>query len=377
MMVHSLYIHIPFCLRKCPYCDFCSVPYDEEPARRTIAAVMRELEMRSRDACELSTVYIGGGTPTIVPASELIRLIGSVRDYYRVAPDAEITVEANPGTVTKDSVRALAGAGINRFSLGVQSFDDGELKALGRIYGSGDVLRAVDAVRGAGIRNLSLDLMYGIPGQTRDAWSAHIGKAIGLGPEHISTYELTVEPGTPLEVAVSKGRTEKPGDDTIVAMYENVIDRLTAAGYRHYEISNFAKPGFGCRHNINYWNRGEYIGAGAGAHSFINGRRIRNFSRIDRYNEALEHGRLPVEEETETGRVDAIKEFIMLGLRKTGGVDLRLCRAEFGFDLAGSCATMIGQGLMTTGDGFIRLTRKGIILSNSVIAELFRAAEKT
>jgi len=376
MMVRSLYIHIPFCLRKCPYCDFCSVPYDKELAGRTIAAVMRELDMRSRDAGELSTVYIGGGTPTTVPAPELIRLIGAVRDFYRVAPDAEITVEANPGTVTAASVRTLAEGGINRISIGVQSFDDSELKALGRIYGSGDILRAVDAVRGAGIGNLSLDLMYGIPGQTRDTWSAQIGRAIRLSPEHISTYELTVEPGTPLHGAVSKGRTEKPGDDAIVAMYEGAIDRLNSAGFRHYEISNFAKPGFECRHNINYWDRGEYIGVGAGAHGFINGRRIRNFTGIDQYNEALGAGRMPVEEETETGRVDALKEFIMLGLRKTEGVDIGQCRSEFGFDPAVASSMMIDQGLMTTGDGFIRLTRKGIILSNSVIAELFRAAEK-
>jgi oxygen-independent coproporphyrinogen-3 oxidase len=374
-MINSLYIHIPFCIKKCIYCDFFSIPYDEGLALRYVDALVRELALRKTDAGELRTIYAGGGTPTTLPLVALIRLFKAIRDTFIVEAEAEITIEANPGTVDREKVRALAGMGVSRFSLGVQSFDDDTLKLLGRIHTFEDILRAVAAVRDSPIENFSIDLMYGIPGRTMDDWSHTVAMALELAPEHISAYELTPEKGTPLYDALSRKEMEKPPEDIIVEMFYLTIDKLGEAGYRHYEISNFAKPGFECRHNLNYWNRGQYIGIGAAAHSFMGDRRMRNASDIEKYIRTLQEGDLPVEETIEMSHEDAIKESIFLGLRKTEGLDIRMSREELGINILKASGELIAGGLLVSEGDRLRLTRKGIVISNTVITKLFEALE--
>jgi oxygen-independent coproporphyrinogen-3 oxidase len=372
-MINSLYIHIPFCVKKCIYCDFFSIPYDEGLALRYVDAVVRELALRKTHAGELRTVYVGGGTPTTLPLVSLVRLFKAIRDAFSVAEDAEVTIEANPGTVDREKARTLATMGVNRFSIGVQSFDDHTLKLLGRVHTFEDVLRAVAAVRDSAIENFSMDLIYGIPGQTPDAWQETVSTAIELAPHHISAYELTPEKGTPLIGKIEKGELTKPSENTIIKMYYHAIHRLGDAGYRHYEISNFAKPGFECRHNLNYWNRGQYVGIGAGAHSFIGDRRMNNLRDVGTYIGMLRDERLPVEESVGLSCEDAIKESIFLGLRKTEGLNIAESSETFGIDILTAGHELIDEGLLVSDGTHLRLTRRGLVVSNAVIAELLRA----
>jgi len=374
-MINSLYIHIPFCMKKCIYCDFFSVPYDDALVLKYMPAVAHELELRKGLAGELKTVYIGGGTPTTIPAPSLIGLLRKIRDTFSVSPDAEITVEVNPGTIDKEKARALSDAGVNRFSIGVQSFDDKALQLLGRIHTFEDVIKAVAAIRYADIRNISIDLIYGIPGQTMEDWSHAVAMAKELSPEHVSAYELTPEKGTPLYELIARGKLKKPDEESIVEMYYHAIDSLARGEYRHYEISNFAKQGFECRHNLTYWNRGEYIGLGAAAHSFIGDRRVKNVNDIGRYVEALQKNDLAVEENVEISCEEAMRETIFLGLRKTEGLNIRELREDLGIDIAGAASELINQALLEVEGERLRLTRKGIVVSNTVITELFEALD--
>lgn len=372
----SLYIHIPFCVRKCVYCDFFSIPYDEVLALNYMDGMIEELELRRNEAGTLQTVYIGGGTPTTVPTPALVRLLKRVKDSFEMARNAEITIEANPGTIGKETLGKLYDAGINRFSIGVQSFDNNELRLLGRIHTFEEALKAIAAVRRAGIANVSIDLIYGIPGQSPDEWLRTIEAAVELSPEHISTYELTPEKNTPLYKLISQGRIEKPDEESIILMYYSTVDKLKAAGYSHYEISNFAKPGFECRHNLNYWNRGEYVGIGSGAHGFIGNKRIKNISDVNKYLRTLKEGRLPVEEGSEISREDAMKEAVFLGLRKMEGLNIKKLTEDLRTDIEEASKELIAEGLLESEGGYIRLTRKGIVISNTVIARMFEALEK-
>ncbi|GAB4410361.1 MAG: radical SAM family heme chaperone HemW [Thermodesulfovibrionales bacterium] len=374
-MIHCLYIHIPFCVRKCIYCDFLSIPFDEDLAVEYVTAVIKESSLRGSIAGELKTIYIGGGTPTILLHKELARLLKHLRKVFKISPDVEITIEANPGTIDRGKVVALKDTGVNRFSLGIQSFIDRELRLLGRIHSASGAIKAVEVLRKGGIKNLSIDLIYGIPWQTSRDWQYNISRAIELSPEHVSTYELTPERGTPLYEYLREGRLRKPEEDAIVEMYYHAIDTLTFAGYRHYEISNFSKYGFECRHNLNYWNRGEYAGIGASAHSFIGDRRIKNTGDIKKYLDALKAGALAVDESTEVSCEDALKENIFLGLRKTEGLNIREFREDLGVDLLRASEELIDEGLLISDGNYLRLTRKGIVVSNSVITQLFEALE--
>ncbi len=358
-------------MKKCIYCDFFSVPYDDDLAPRYVDALLRELAMRKRDSGELRTVYAGGGTPTTAPTSSLIRLLRKIRDSFPLSPDAEITIEANPGTIDKEKARALSDAGVNRFSIGVQSFNDYELKLLGRIHTSDDALRAVASVRHVDSGNVSIDLMYGIPGQTIDGWVHNLETAVELAPEHLSAYELTPEKGTPLYEAITRRELEKPPEEAVVEMYYLAIDRLNDAGYGHYEISNFAKPGFECRHNINYWDRGEYIGVGAGAHGFVGDRRTKNTMSIEKYIDVMKKGELAVEESIEVSCEEAIREFIFLGLRKTEGLDIKMFKEELAVDILKASEDLIAEGLLASDGVHVRLTRKGLVVSNAVITKMF------
>lgn len=369
-MINNLYIHIPFCVRKCIYCDFLSMRYDDNIAGEYITSLINEFSLRKELAGEIRTIYIGGGTPTTLSAHELTRLIQGLRTSFTVSPDTEITIEANPGTIDREKVAVLADAGVNRFSLGIQSFIDRELQLLGRVHNSDDAVRAIEIMRYSNVRNLSLDLIYGMPGQTLSDWARTVSKAIGLSPKHISAYELTPEKGTPLYRDIMESRLKKPDEDAIIGMYYHAVDTLSDAGYGCYEISNFAKEGFECRHNLNYWNRGQYIGIGAGAHSFIGDKRMRNTNDIERYIDTLNSGNLALDEETEISCEDAVRELVFLGLRKTEGLNISKFREDLGIDLIGASGPFIDNGFLASDGSYLRLTRKGVVVSNAVITEL-------
>ena len=363
--VSSLYIHIPFCVKKCSYCDFFSVPYDASSAHAYTDALCKELYLKSKSAHRLKTVYIGGGTPSLLPDKCFSQIFSCLGDNFQISHDAEISVEANPGTLNQSKVNLLLSFGVNRMSLGVQSFNDDELKVLGRIHTADDALRSLGLIRNSGLQNYSIDLMYGIPGQTMDSWRESISKAVDCSPMHISTYELTLEKGTPLYNVM-----KMPEEDLVLAMYTYTIDYLASHGYKHYEISNFALHGFQCFHNLNYWDRGGYIGAGAGAHSFVNGIRSHNVKDIHDYSERLNNGLIPETELLKISPAEALKEFLFLGLRKTNGISIGKTKL-FGIDIISACKEMLEAGYFEVKDDSLRLTRKGIVLSNSVIVRLF------
>lgn len=387
MAVHYLYIHIPFCLRKCLYCDFLSIPFDQSLSREYLNALLHEIEMKRDVLGVLKTIYIGGGTPTVLTVQELERLFQGLR-IIPWSEDIEVTVEANPGTVSSEKIRTLRELGVNRISLGIQSFIDRELETLGRIHSSSDGIKAIGIVRDEGIKNLSIDLIYGIPGQSIRDWQFNLSRAMEFSPEHISTYELTPERETPLYDLLSEGKIKKPDDDEILCMYYMSMDSLTSNGYEHYEISNFAVGGFRCRHNLNYWDRGEYVGLGAGAHSFEGKMRRVNLRDVRRYIDTLKNGLIQYEEEIEIGPKDALKEYIFLGLRKREGIPLSVIRYPLPFSQStghGSrvvveveskfLENLIRDGLLEMVGDSIRLTDKGITVSNSVIVKFFNALE--
>lgn len=364
--ISSLYIHIPFCVRKCSYCDFYSVRYDESLACAYSKAVCKELRLKRELSGILKTIYFGGGTPSLLPDECFSRIFSCLRDSYSIADDAEITIEANPGTLNQAKTDHLLSLGVNRISLGVQSFDDNELSFLGRIHTADDALSSLEQIRKSGLSNYSIDLMYGIEGQSMDSWRNTIAVATACKPKHISTYELTPESGTPIFKRVSK-----PEEGIILDMYDYAIDGLAPHGYEHYEISNFAEAGYRCAHNLNYWNRGGYVGAGAGAHSFMNGMRSYTIPNIDRYLRRLDCGLLPEAESTQISGEEGLKEFLLLGLRKTEGIKITDAHA-LGLDLLHAGRVMIEEGYLEIRNNFLRCTRKGIVISNALIVKLFQ-----
>jgi len=368
-MAEFLYIHIPFCARKCIYCDFLSIPYDEPLSQHYTDALCRELELKKDLIGMLKTVFFGGGTPTILSEKCFDDIFGLIRKNYTLAPSAEITVEANPGTLTKRKIDSLVSHGINRISLGVQSFQDEELKTLGRIHDADEAIRSAEMIRAAGIENISLDLIYAIPGQSMQTWKHSLEQAVLLSPQHISAYELTPEPKTPLKRSLDSGEIEMPGEELILDMADLTIDRLAASGFEQYEISNYAQPGYRCVHNMNYWDRGDYHAAGAGADGFIRGFRTRNTSGITEYLEKLSSNTDPAVEKTEISCEDALKEFIFLGLRKTEGICLSDA-AELDLKLPEAASEMVKEGFAETTETHMRLTRKGRHIANAVIVRL-------
>ena len=392
-MPEFLYIHIPFCIQKCIYCDFFSVSYDESVAKTYIDALCQELYLKKDFSATLKSIYIGGGTPSLLPDECFKQLFICLKDNFSFSSDIEITVEANPGTINESKINTVLSLGVNRLSIGIQSFNDNELKVLGRIHNSENATRSIDLIRKAGVNNFSIDLMYGIPGQTMDSWHNSISTAVGLSPTHISAYELTLEENTPLYKLIQSHKIQMPDEELILEMYNHAIDYFASCGYEHYEISNFALPGFKCMHNLNYWDRGEYIGVGTGAHSFINGIRSKNTEDIPRYIEDLNNGIIPEIESAKPTSAEALKEFIFLGLRKTEGININelppfipplpggdihtsiphLTRGDIGeyYSLLDASKELIDEGYFEINRGYLALTRKGIVISNTIIVRLF------
>lgn len=347
-MKPALYIHIPFCAQKCAYCDFASWAGREAAREAYFAALEAELDTWiSRAGNEFSTVFIGGGTPSVVPHEHICRLV-------RRISAGEISMEANPGTLTPEKLRAYREAGVNRLSMGVQSFDDGLLRRIGRIHSAQEAEEAFRMARDAGFDNINLDLMYALPGQTVGQWQSTIERAVRLAPEHISAYSLIIEEGTPIAEWA-----QEQDEDTVNAMQRLCTDTLAQHGYARYEISNYAKPGRECAHNICYWTRGDYIGIGCAAHSLYAGRRFANTADLDEYIAGVRAAH-----ETVLTPEDEYEETVMLGLRMTRGIALSALR-----DIK-KAERLATAGLCVIENGIFRLTGRGMELQNAVVLEL-------
>jgi oxygen-independent coproporphyrinogen-3 oxidase len=381
----SLYVHIPFCVKRCIYCDFVSGAYTPENAHVYLEALIKEISGIPADR-PLSTLYIGGGTPTVLTPDNLSLLIKHIFNHFDLTDDHEATIEANPGTLYREKLQKLLSSGMNRISIGVQSFNDSELAFLGRIHSPEEAREAVLMAEEAGFENIGIDLIYGIPGQDIVSWKRTLEKAVRLKPQHISTYELTVEKGTELYRLLDQTTSPRRGgniarldEDLVIGMYEQAIDFLKAEGYLHYEISNFALPGCLSRHNLNYWDRGDYYGTGTGAHSFTNNKRSRNTADIDRYQKLVSQNMSPVEHSEEITPEKALSEAIFLGLRKTEGINMETFLRRYGKNIltvyGKEIKEMQDAGLIETCSSEcsyetdIQLTRKGLLLSNEVFVK--------
>lgn len=369
----SLYVHVPFCRRLCGYCDFYSQVLDPDTVGPLVDAVRSELTGATRGGgLTVDTIFVGGGTPTVLPADQLARLLAALQ-ACAAGPDVEFTVEANPATVTAEMADVLASAGVNRVSVGAQSFNPAELDVLDRTHRPEQVGETLATCRRAGIRRLSLDLIFGIPGQTLACWRESLQAALGLEPEHMSCYGLTYEPGTPLRERLDAGSVQRVDPDLEADMYETTIDVLAAAGLAQYEISNFARPGAECRHNLRYWHNEPYLGLGPAAAGFLNEVRYKNVADTAAYVAAIRAGRSPRAEEERLPPERRVRETAMLELRLTSGIDRRRFAARYKEDPVALFAAAIephrADGLLVVNETSIRLTRRGLLLADTVIAD--------
>jgi len=375
----GLYVHVPYCRAKCPYCDFNVHVATPWPERRYIDALVAELHHYARTPFvdrRIATIYFGGGTPSLFAPASIGRVLDACRSTFGVEPDAEISLEANPESVSVETLRGYRAAGVNRLSFGIESFQPHVLKRLGRLQTAAETRLAVPMAREAGFANVSLDLMFAIPGQSRDDWAADLETAAAFEPEHLSAYNLTYEEGTPFFDLRRSGKLVALDDDDEAEMFESTRRRLAGHGYRAYEVSNFAKPGFESRHNLNYWHLGAYLGIGAGAHSHepsgATARRWSNERDPETYaRRALDAGSAVVSEETLGGSA-AAGEFVFLHLRTMEGLDERAFEKRFGStvdELFPETARIIAEGLLERREpGRLALTAPGLLVADSVFA---------
>lgn len=378
MSEFGLYIHIPFCRARCAYCDFNTYTGLEHLGPDYVDQLVRELELRIEADRALgertvTSIFVGGGTPTSLSGDQLARLLSAVRERLPVAAGAEITSEANPGSVAPAKLEAMRAAGFNRLSCGAQSFQPPLLRRLGRIHGPAEIAAAVADARAAGFDNVSLDLIFGLPGQTVPMWASDLERAVALRPDHLSCYSLIVEEGTPFYVQSLSGTLDLPEEDEWEAMFDLTRARLAQAGFEAYEISNFARPGKRCRHNLLYWRNGEYVGLGAGAVSFWRGRRVTNEREPFRYIAAVEAGRVPEAEVDVPDRRAAMAETAFLALRTADGIRDQEFRARYGKslldDFGDPIRRFVAAGLLEWDRDALRLTAGGLKLSNQLFAE--------
>lgn len=365
----ELYIHIPFCVRKCAYCDFLSAPGSEEAKASYTEALLREIEAVKTEKREVSSIFVGGGTPSALSPSLMGDIFEKIHKSFSVAPDAEITIEANPGTLSKEKLFLYKNVGINRLSLGLQSPEAAELKSLGRIHTYEEFLESFSLAREAGFQNINVDLMCALPDQTYEGWIRNLRTVAALHPEHISAYSLIIEEGTPF----AKRKLNLPDEDTEYRMYEDTAGILAEYGYEQYEISNYAKKALACQHNVGYWTRKEYLGLGLGAASLWGNQRFSNTSDFSAY---LKESGSPekIRENRETLSLeDEMSEFMFLGLRMTEGVSKAEFLEGFGTPIESVYGNVLDKyksvGLLEEKEGRIFLTRAGIHVSNGVMAE--------
>jgi oxygen-independent coproporphyrinogen-3 oxidase len=370
----AVYLHIPFCRQKCGYCDFLSFAGREDLFQTYLAVLGEEIRLLAGERPPVATVYIGGGTPTLFSGEELASLIKEVKAATRLEPGAEITVEANPGTVTLAKLRSLRAAGVNRLSIGAQAGQEKFLRLLGRSHTVAETCAAVATARAAGFTNLNLDLIYGLPGQTVADWRETLEWAVALEPEHLSCYCLQLAPAIPLAKAIAAGRHRLPGEEEAVAMYYKTLRILAQAGYEQYEIANFARKGYECRHNLCYWQYRDYLGLGLGSHSFLAGERRVNEDDFSRYFGRVAAGESPVAAREKIDDTRGMVEMVMLGLRMKQGLAagdfFRRWRRELRSFLSPRLEVLLAGGFVRWEGENCRLTAKGMLTSNQVLVEL-------
>ncbi|UCG32438.1 MAG: radical SAM family heme chaperone HemW [Phycisphaerales bacterium] len=383
MDILGLYVHVPFCTTKCGYCDFYSVPLRGRAVGQVVRAMIREAEIRALSVdIGPDTVMLGGGTPTVLPDSELQGLLTAIQRHFPTDCLREFTVEANPANLDASRARLLRELGADRVSIGAQSFQPRDLAVLERDHEPATIQKAVRAARGAGFRSLNLDLIFGIPGQTLAGWLDTLRRALDLGSDHLSCYGLTYEPGTSLTGRRDSGHVQ-PCDEQLEAdMFCATIDALTAAGFEHYEISNYARPGQRCLHNLSYWHNRPYVGIGPSAASYLHGERTRNVPDVDRYVELIDHTGDATEEREQLDTLARAGETAMLGLRMTRGIDVVDFQRRTGFDprvlfrtairhfqSLGLLECVVAAGNAGCPTEYVRLTREGLLKANTVMAQ--------
>ena len=374
----SLYVHIPFCQRKCVYCDFYSIE-TVSLMDSFLDALDTEIALAAPagEGVSFDTLFFGGGTPSLLAPRELERVMRSLRRAFAIGDDAEITLETNPGTVTPGKLREYRALGVNRLSIGIQSFDENELRFLGRIHDAGEAARCVGLAREAGYRNVSVDLIYSLPGQTAGEWERTLSKALALRPDHVSAYSLIVEDGTPLARMVSAKLVSPNPVEAEASLYERTMDVMERAGFEHYEVSNYARPGFRSLHNSAYWSHADYLGFGPSAHSFWRvgdgDRRVRwaNVSSLGRYCDSLRKREPPVAMREEVTRAQLCNERIFLGLRSSG-LDIRSLGEEFPLpaETVAIAGALVEEGAAVLEGGTLRLTARGYMLCDEIAARM-------
>lgn len=375
MRQSGLYIHIPFCDHKCVYCDFYSITNTAQ-TEEYISALIREIEHFSplyKPGHCFDSIFFGGGTPSYIAPMYIERIIRALKENYVVTPDVEITLETNPGTVDQDKLREFLSIGINRISIGIQSFDDDDLRFLTRIHDSRLAKDTVALAHESGFNNINIDLIFNLPGQTTEKWQKNLETALQLTIQHISAYSLILEEGTPLFGMVEKGKVRLQGDDDDAELYADTIDTLTKHGFKQYEVSNFCKPGFECAHNNHYWRYDDYLSFGTSSHSFVNGKRWNNYRSLPKYLKAVnENGNAVENEETPNAR-QVFDEYIMLALRSKG-IDKKDFQSRFSDswlrEKAGVLQKLMQSGYLVDRGAFIKCTPDGYAVADNIIGQL-------
>ena len=372
----GLYIHIPYCIHKCGYCDFNSHPIKQDEMDHYIDALVVEMKHYAKiytNTNIIKTIFLGGGTPTTLNPFQLERILKECVNEFTIASNAEITIEANPATVGIELMKSIRTMGYNRISIGVQSFDKAELKLLDRAHGPKEIHSTVDCARKAGFDNLSLDLMFAVPNQSLSSWESNLNKALEKNPEHLSTYNLTIEQGTAFSKLQSNGKLIMPDDDHQLELYKRTIERLTKKGFHHYEISNFARRGKECKHNITYWENKNTLGLGAGASSYMNGTRFKNINLPAHYIRQVKEKKIAVEHSETLELRQAMGETIMLGLRLLQGISIHQFEKRFHISFINLFRNIISalkeKELVIIEKDYLRLSQKGLFWADSVTLE--------
>ncbi|CAH2214137.1 radical SAM family heme chaperone HemW [Tepidibacter aestuarii] len=374
-MERGLYVHVPFCIKKCNYCDFNSFKLNYEDKKNYIKSIITEMKLYSKqfDKDCFSTVFIGGGTPSILENEELKLLIDNIHSNFNISDDAEISIEANPGTLTKEKLNTLYLSGVNRLSMGLQSSDKKHLASLGRIHSYEEFKENFEIARKIGFENINVDLMFSLPDQTFDQWKQTLKDVIALNPSHISAYSLIIEDETVFGTLYDEGKLELLDEELDLKMYYYTRDYLKENGYNQYEISNYAKDKKECKHNILYWKCGQYLGLGPGSHSYLNKERFSNYKDIKTYCEKLKDFELPIEHVEKLDKQDMIEEKIFMGLRMNEGIDLKKFNKEFEVDFMKMYKTEMeslkNKNLVRLVGSRLCLTNEGIDISNKVFIE--------
>lgn len=371
----ALYIHIPFCIKKCLYCDFHSFRFDLSLIHRYTQALIKELKLFLSTDYSVKTIYLGGGTPSILPVEALEEIVRTIYGSFKLDDNLEFTIEVNPGTVNEEKLRLYKTLGINRISIGIQSLKEEELKILGRIHSGKEALEALDTAINVGFTNINVDLIYGIPNQTLESWRYTLQEVLKRNPTHMSVYGLMYEPGTPLYKALIRNKIKPMSEDLEIEIFKATQEILSTYGLGWYEISNYAKDGYECRHNLTYWRGEDYLGFGPSAHSLFGNTRYSNTPNIKAYIELLDRGKSPKVWEERLSPLEKAKELIILGLRLREGVSLCDVYRRTGIDVgrifSENIERLISYGLLYKKEDKIQLTERGRLLANLVFEEFY------